>query len=248
MIDHSHFAAGTPPKRMWQEGTGEPEVNLLQCGEAGRASRAAARREQLVSVARRLFAEQGFHGTGVAQLAAESGIKVGQIYRDFADKEAIVAAIVESDLAVFLNDQDMTRAIETRDVPALRAWLREFLRCGSDGEPDPLFAEIMAEAARNERIRAISHSINRGVSGALMRVLAALAPAESQAEERSLLCDMILTMSAGVLYRRIGDPDFEEAVTFRRLIAVVDAHVDRLIAPKPDPIFENNRCGFVTPR
>ncbi|KQM28023.1 hypothetical protein ASE57_06810 [Sphingomonas sp. Leaf11] len=199
-------------------------------------------------MARRLFAEQGFHGTGVAQLAAESGIKVGQIYRDFADKEAIVAAIVESDLAIFLNDQDMTRAIQTRDIPVLREWLREFLRCGSDGEPDPLFAEIMAEAARNDRIRVIAHSINRSVSGALMRVLVALAPDDSQAEERSRLCDMILTMGAGVLYRRIGDPDFEEAATFRRLIAVLDAHVDALIAPGPDPIFENNRCGFVTPR
>lgn len=233
---------------MWQEGTGELEVNLLQCGEACRASRAAARREKLVSVARRLFAEQGFHGTGVAQLAAESGIKVGQIYRDFADKEAIVAEIVESDLAIFLNDQDMTRAIENRDVPALREWLREFLRCGSDGEPDPLFAEIMAEAARNDRIRAISHTINRSVSAALMRVLAALAPSESQAEARSRLCDMILTMSAGVLYRRIGDPDFEEAATFRRLIGVLDAYIDALIGPEPDPIFENSRCGFVTPR
>ncbi|MEH3039943.1 MAG: TetR/AcrR family transcriptional regulator [Sphingomonas paucimobilis] len=221
-------------------------MNLLQCGEACRASRAAARREKLVSVARRLFAEQGFHGTGVAQLAAESGIKVGQIYRDFADKEAIVAEIVESDLAIFLNDQDMTRAIETRDVPALREWLREFLRCGSDGEPDPLFAEIMAEAARNDRIRTIAHSINRSVSGALMRVVTALVPADSKAEARNQLCDMILTMSAGVLYRRIGDPDFEEAATFRRLIAVLDAHIDALIAPKPDPIFENSHCGFVT--
>ena len=223
-------------------------MNLLQCEEAGRAGRAAARREQLVSVARRLFAQQGFHGTGVAQLAAESGIKVGQIYRDFVDKEAIVAAIVESDLAVFLNDQDMTRAIDSRDVPALREWLREFLRCGSDGDPDPLFAEIMAEAARNARIRTIAHTINRSVCGALMRVLTALAPDQRHAEERSRLCDMILTMSAGVLYRRIGDPDFEEAETHRRLTAVLDAHIDALIAPKPDPIFENNRCGFVTPR
>jgi AcrR family transcriptional regulator len=223
-------------------------VNLLQCEEAGRAGRAAARREQLVSVARRLFAQQGFHGTGVAQLAAESGIKVGQIYRDFVDKEAIVAAIVESDLAVFLNDQDMTRAIENRDIPALREWLREFLRCGSDGDPDPLFAEIMAEAARNARIRTIAHTINRSVSGALMRVLTALVPGESHAEERSRLCDMILTMSAGVLYRRIGDPDFEEAETHRRLIAVLDEHIDALVIPPADPIFENSHCGFVTPR
>ena len=33
-----------------------------------------------------------------------------------------------------------------------------------------LIAEIMAEAARNDRIRTIAHTINRSVSAALMRV------------------------------------------------------------------------------
>lgn len=70
---------------------------------AGRGERADNRRRHLLDVARRLFIDQGFHQTGVAQIAAESGIKVGQIYRDFASKEAIIAAICESNVEAWLE-------------------------------------------------------------------------------------------------------------------------------------------------
>ena len=46
--------------------------------------KALLRREKIVSAARRLFIANGFHATGVAQIAKESGIAVGQIYRDFS--------------------------------------------------------------------------------------------------------------------------------------------------------------------
>ncbi len=231
---------------MWQEVIGESDVNLLQCGDACRASRAVARREKLVAVARKLFSENGFHGTGVAQLAAVSGIKVGQIYRDFTDKEAIVAEIVESDLAAFLNDQEITDAIERRNIPAIRDWLCQFVRCDDDTESEPLIAEIMAEAARNDRIRAIAHSINRSVKTALARAVTALAPRPDQAEARDQLVDMILTMGAGLIYRRIGDPDFEEAATYRRLLAVLDRSIDELLADGPYSMLQKDDCGFVT--
>ena len=57
----------------------------------------------MLDTARKLFIENGFHGTGVAQIAARSGIKVGQIYRDFSSKEDIIAAIVNSDCRSFLG-------------------------------------------------------------------------------------------------------------------------------------------------
>ena len=50
------------------------------CAALGR-SRAQQRRDKVVDVARRLFASQGFHATGMAQIAKESGVAVGQIYR-----------------------------------------------------------------------------------------------------------------------------------------------------------------------
>jgi AcrR family transcriptional regulator len=218
---------------MRQELAGESDVNLLQCGEACRASKAAARRERLVTVARRLFADHGFHGTGVAQLAAESGIKVGQIYRDFADKEAIVAEIVESDLATFLNESELDHAIASGDAAAIRGWLRIFARCeGNSGSP-ALVPEIIAEAARNERIAAIAHAINRRVRSALSRALVALVPGPEFAERRLQVADLILTIGAGLMHRRIADPDFDEEATRRRLLLFVDRSIDQILDTSP---------------
>lgn len=217
-------------------------MNLLQCGAACRASKAAARRERLVSVARRLFAEQGFHGTGVAQLAAESGIKVGQIYRDFADKEAIVAEIVESDLATFLHEADLDRAIEAGDIPAIRHWLHVFARCEGPSDSRALVPEIIAEAARNDRIAAIAHAINARVKHALFRAIAALAPDPDHAERRAQLADLILTIGAGLMHRRIADAEFDEAATRRRMVAIVERAVDTLTDETPYPILQREDC------
>ena len=57
------------------------------------ATRAEQRRARIIAAARTLFAENGFHNTGIAQIAKQSGVLVGQIYRDFANKEEIVVAI-----------------------------------------------------------------------------------------------------------------------------------------------------------
>ena len=77
---------------------------FLQCSIDGRAGRATQRRAHILEISRRLFIENGFHGTGVAQIASASGIKVGQIYRDFASKEDIIAAIAARDLTRFLDE------------------------------------------------------------------------------------------------------------------------------------------------
>lgn len=220
-------------------------MNLLQCGAACRASKATERRKKLVSVARTLFAEHGFHGTGVAQIAAVSGIKVGQIYRDFADKEAIVAAIVETDLATFLHEAEIEQAVETGNVDAIRAWLRMFLQCGRDIESRQLMPEIIAEAARNDRIKAIAHGINRRVKQALILSLTGLAPRPDQAESRAELAEMILTVGAGIMHRRVADPDFDEASAYSRLMTLVERWVDQLLDSPAYPGLQKNHCGFV---
>jgi AcrR family transcriptional regulator len=47
----------------------------------------------------RLRAAVGFHGASMADIAKAAGLSVGQIYRYFENKEAIIAAIVAQDLA-----------------------------------------------------------------------------------------------------------------------------------------------------
>ena len=64
--------------------------------------KAEQRRDRVIEAARKLFIDKGFHGTGIAQIAKDSGIAVGQLYRDFSAKEDIVAAIVNGDCCSFM--------------------------------------------------------------------------------------------------------------------------------------------------
>lgn len=52
--------------------------------------RTGGKREEILDAALALFAERGFHGTAIPDIAADAGIATGTIYRHFASKEALV--------------------------------------------------------------------------------------------------------------------------------------------------------------
>lgn len=60
-----------------------------------RAAQADRRRAELIDVALRLFAERGFRGTTIADIAAATGTAHGLIYHYFRSKEELLAAILE---------------------------------------------------------------------------------------------------------------------------------------------------------
>ncbi len=53
----------------------------------------AARREEILDAARRVFATRGFRGTTIADIAEEAHIALGTIYLYFASKEEVFAAL-----------------------------------------------------------------------------------------------------------------------------------------------------------
>jgi AcrR family transcriptional regulator len=53
----------------------------------------AARREEILAAARRVFADRGFRGTTIADIAEEAGIALGTIYLYFSSKEDVFAAL-----------------------------------------------------------------------------------------------------------------------------------------------------------
>src|SRR5262245_59246381 len=57
------------------------------------------RRAHIVVAARRLFASRGYDATTTRQIATEAGVRDALIYRHFADKQAILHAIVDAGIA-----------------------------------------------------------------------------------------------------------------------------------------------------
>ncbi|WP_051768281.1 TetR/AcrR family transcriptional regulator [Sphingobium sp. DC-2] len=160
------------------------------------------RRRHLLDVARRLFISQGFHQTGVAQIATESGIKVGQIYRDFQSKEAIIAAICDMDMAAWLEEDVLAAAVKDGDLPAIRSWLTRFNQPG-DMEEYRLLAEIMAEAGRNPSVAESFSATDRRVRNSLSAALVAILPGQTDPAVIESLAELVLTLGIGLASRRI---------------------------------------------
>jgi TetR/AcrR family transcriptional regulator, transcriptional repressor of aconitase len=57
-----------------------------------------ARRDQILSAARRCFLRDGFHATSMQDLFAEAGLSSGAVYRYFASKDDVIAAIAEENM------------------------------------------------------------------------------------------------------------------------------------------------------
>ena len=209
----------------------DSETDLVEC----RASRAVERRGRIAGAARRLFMEKGFHGTGVAQIAAESGVKVGQLYRDFASKEEIVAEIVQTHVGLFLDEEGLHDAVQRQDAVAARRWLSRFLE--DDGRDDEgacedcsIFAEIHAEASRNARIAAIVRDTDARVRTNIATALGVLAPGAALAAQRMMLARIILSLAHGLWHRLITDPDAPQADLAHYASQLLGPEIDALIA------------------
>ena len=61
------------------------------------------RREQLLDVGRKLFAERGFDGTSVEEIAATAGVSKPVVYEHFGGKEGLYAVVVDREIRTLLD-------------------------------------------------------------------------------------------------------------------------------------------------
>lgn len=138
----------------------------------------AARREELLAAARRVFAQQGFRGTTIADIAEEAGIALGTIYLYFPSKEDVFAALSEQFaemIIVALTDVppagSMEAAVRARvsNVFATCAENRDLVRLVVlNTDRDSAATERMRQAAE-VRATPLVESIAQGVEQGLVR-------------------------------------------------------------------------------
>ena len=61
------------------------------------------RREQLIQVGRKLFADKGFEGTTVEEIAAKASVSKPVVYEHFGGKEGLYAVVVDREIAALLG-------------------------------------------------------------------------------------------------------------------------------------------------
>lgn len=184
-------------------------------------SRADARRRRITDAARKLFILNGFHSTGMAQLAKESGVAIGQIYRDFSCKEDIVAALVTADCGRLMMYEELDAAIAANDSAAVRHWLREYLDPGTERDGARLYAEIVAESSRNPRIAAIFHELHDQLRRHLRAALALLAPAADPGA-REVMAEALMALSIGMFQYWFIAPERDVAPVLNAFHVVLD--------------------------
>ena len=74
------------------------------------------RREQLIDVARALFAERGLEGTSVEEIAAHAGVSKPVVYEHFGGKEGLYAVVVDREVRT-LHDAIRTAITTPRANP-----------------------------------------------------------------------------------------------------------------------------------
>jgi AcrR family transcriptional regulator len=128
------------------------------------------RTQEILGSIRGAFAEKGFDGASMQDLARAAGMSVGNFYRYFPSKAAIVQGMVALDLREI--ERDFT-AILTSDDPiaVLRATILHRITedCREDGR---LWAEITAAALRKPEIGAAAFGMEAAIVDNLVTVFA----------------------------------------------------------------------------
>ncbi|ROS42012.1 TetR family transcriptional regulator [Amycolatopsis thermoflava] len=91
----------------------------------------AERRQQLLDVARKLFAEKGFDGTSIEEIAHRANVSKPVVYEHFGGKEGIYAVVVDRETQSLLDRMVSTlhgghpRAMLEQAASALLAYVEE---------------------------------------------------------------------------------------------------------------------------
>ncbi|MFD5691492.1 TetR/AcrR family transcriptional regulator [Streptomyces rubiginosohelvolus] len=131
-----------------------------------------ARRRQILDGAAHCFARNGFHGTSMQDVLKEVGLSAGAVYRYFAGKEDIIAAITEETFAVIRGAfEEAARATPPPTPDALLSRVLGGVLSGQvHGLERRIFAalvvQLWSETLRDERLGAL---LDEGY--ALMRVV-----------------------------------------------------------------------------
>ena len=176
----------------------DPQVSKIR--RPPKELRDQARRDQIVDAARQCVVRRGFHAASMAEIALAARMSVGQIYRYFPNKEAIVHAIVERIVAKRLEGIVATAGGE--DAPTV---LAERLAAGvseEHREDDILLLEVTAEATRNPAVAEIVREADRRLH-AHARATFMQGHPEFEPHEASVRVELIAVLIEGTMFRRL---------------------------------------------
>jgi AcrR family transcriptional regulator len=131
------------------------------------------RRRQIIDAARTRFIANGFHQTGVQDIATAAGISLGLLYRYFKNKDALILEVAHRDVDAIV---DAVAAMPDAGVSP-EFWgqhMRDFvLAVATDKNEMRLLNDIQSEAGRNPLLFAQMQTDDARISAAIEQKLIA---------------------------------------------------------------------------
>ena len=131
------------------------------------------RKAQILAAARRLFAQQGFHGTKISDIAEAVGVSQGTIYHYFNSKDDLFMSIFST------WAEQLEEAVNgLPDVPlsaTQKLWMMNHLAASflqADRDLLPVFVEFCAYALHNPKAAANFRAVFQGMQHSAARILA----------------------------------------------------------------------------
>lgn len=202
-----HFAKVKILKKSDRRTTGQ-----LPAARPTKAERDELRRNEIVTAARECVLRRGFHASSMAEIAARAQMSVGQVYRYFANKEAIVHAIVERIVSQRLEWVASTaRQIDRPRMLARRLFSDE----RAEKDDHALLLEVTAEATRNPAVAEIVRAADRRLHAQGVEAVRQDHPHLSD-REISARVEFMAVLAEGTAFRRLtdhpADPQLLEAI------------------------------------
>jgi AcrR family transcriptional regulator len=189
------------------------------------------RRALILEVARGLFARNGFHATGTTEIAAAAGCSEPIIYKHFASKQALFAAVIDDCAEEMRAMLDQTLADSTDPLEAYASFAR---RCVSEHRYIEitrlrvLALSLVHEPVILESLRRVSEMMRGRWAGILEEGQRGGFVRDDLPMEQVSLLGLGVTLSAGYLSALGGD------AALAKLVPLVDTMIALLRPPTPE--------------
>jgi AcrR family transcriptional regulator len=186
-------------------------------------ARTQAQRERILGAAHTCFVKYGFHAASMATIAEKAGMSPGLIYRYFENKNAIILAIIERQLADVRSDIATLRS-ETDFVSLFRELFAKWQSENPELMNPALMLEMTAEASRDPQIGKALAESDRVTGRDFNAWLTQTARSQGQEPDREDVrarAFALRCLIGGLAIRAIREPEVDPSVLERSLSLVL---------------------------
>jgi TetR/AcrR family fatty acid metabolism transcriptional regulator len=167
------------------------------------------KRDRILDAAVRVFAEKGYRGARVSDVAREAGVADGTIYLYFDNKDALLTTIFEEKMAAIIAEAEAR--METLDGPLekLRFFIENHLRVVDE---NPALAEVMLV-----ELRFSDKFLKEYDPEVLWRYMTLLSSVISAGQETGLFrAEIPASLAAGALFGALDEVSLHRTLARRR--------------------------------